>query len=73
MSILTRVEEEVRLQAGRSPSGIAHIVMAWIAAVFMVGIILIKMLPFMVYGILEPFEQERNPLIHGSQKAAIRR
>jgi hypothetical protein len=45
---LTRVEEEVRIQAGRSPSGIAHIVMAWIAAVFMVGIILIKMLPFMV-------------------------
>jgi len=44
---LTRVEEEARLQAGRSPSGIAHIVMAWIAAVFMVGIILIKMLPFM--------------------------
>jgi hypothetical protein len=44
----TRVEEEVRLQAGRSPSGIAHIAMAWIAAVFMVGIILIKMLPFMV-------------------------
>jgi hypothetical protein len=44
---LTKVEEEVRLQAGRSPSGIAHIVMAWIAAVFMVGIILIKMLPFM--------------------------
>jgi len=41
------VEEEVRLQAGRSPSEIAHIVMAWIAAVFMVGIILIKMLPFM--------------------------
>jgi len=42
-----RVEEEVRLQAGRSPSEIAHIVMAWIAAVFMVGIILIKMLPCM--------------------------
>jgi hypothetical protein len=39
------VEEEVRLQAGRSPSGIAQIVMAWIAAVFMVGILLIKMAP----------------------------
>lgn len=39
-----RVEEEVRLQAGRSPSGIAHIAMAWIAAVFMAGIIMIKML-----------------------------
>jgi len=42
-----RLEEEVRLQAGRSSSGIAHIIMAWIAAVFMVGILLIKMLPFM--------------------------
>jgi hypothetical protein len=42
-----RVAEEVRLQAGRSPSGIAHIAMAWIAAVFMVGIIAIKMLPLM--------------------------
>jgi hypothetical protein len=39
-----RVEEEVRRQAGRTPSGIAHIAMAWIAAVFMAGIILIKML-----------------------------
>jgi hypothetical protein len=39
-----RVEEEVRRQAGCSPSGIAHIAMAWIAAVFMAGIILIKML-----------------------------
>jgi hypothetical protein len=45
---LARVEEEVRLQAGRSSSGIAHVAMAWIAAVFMVGIILIKMLPLMV-------------------------
>jgi hypothetical protein len=41
----TKVEEEVRLQTGRSSSGIAHVAMAWIAAVFMVGIILIKMLP----------------------------
>jgi hypothetical protein len=41
-----RVEEEVRLQAGRSPSGIFHTALAWTAAVFMVGIILIKMLPF---------------------------
>lgn len=39
-----RVEEEVRRQAGHSLSGIAHIAMAWIAAVFMAGIILIKML-----------------------------
>jgi hypothetical protein len=44
----TRVEEEVRLQAGRSPSGIVHAALAWTAALFMVGIILIKMLPFMV-------------------------
>ena len=42
-----RVEEEVRLPAGRSRSGIAHIAMAWVAAVFMIGIILIKMMPFM--------------------------
>lgn len=42
----TKVDEEVRLQAGRSPVGISHIVMAWIAAVFMVGIILIKVMPF---------------------------
>jgi hypothetical protein len=41
-----KVEEEVRLQAGFSPSGIVHVAMAWIAAAFMVGIILIKMLPF---------------------------
>lgn len=43
----TRVEEEVFLQAGRSSSGIFHSALAWTAAVFMVGIILIKMLPFM--------------------------
>jgi hypothetical protein len=41
----TKVEEEVHLQAGRSPLGVPHIVMAWIAAVFMIGIILIKILP----------------------------
>lgn len=39
-----RVEEGVRQQAGSAPSGIAHIAMAWIAAVFMAGIILIKLL-----------------------------
>jgi len=43
----TKVEEEVRLQAGRSPSGIVHAALAWTAAAFMVGIILIKMLPLM--------------------------
>lgn len=39
-----RVEEGVRQQSRRSPSGISHIAMAWVAAVFMAGIILIKML-----------------------------
>ena len=43
----TKVEEEVRLQVGRSPSGIVHAALAWTAAAFMVGIILIKMLPLM--------------------------
>jgi hypothetical protein len=42
-----RVEEEVLLQVGRSPSVVFHAALAWTAAVFMVGIILIKMLPFM--------------------------
>jgi hypothetical protein len=37
-----RVEEDVRTQAGRYPSGIAHIVMAWVAAAFMAGIIVMK-------------------------------
>jgi len=45
----TRVEEEVRIQAGHSRSGIFHSALAWTAAVFMVGIILIKMLPFMAW------------------------
>lgn len=43
----SRVEEEVLLQAGRSPSGIVHTALAWTAAAFMVGIILIKMMPYM--------------------------
>ncbi len=43
----SRVEEAVRLQAGGEPLRSAHIAMAWIAAVFMVGIILIKVLPCM--------------------------
>ncbi len=42
-----RVAEEVRLREGCPPSGVAHIAMAWVAAVFMVGIIVIKMLPLM--------------------------
>jgi len=40
-----KVEEEVRVQSGHSRSGIANIVWAWIAAAFMVGIILMKMVP----------------------------
>jgi hypothetical protein len=45
---LEKVEEEVRLQSGRFRTGIANIVSAWVAAAFMVGIILIKILPFVV-------------------------
>lgn len=37
-----RVEEDVRTQAGRYPPGIAHAAMAWVAAAFMVGIIVMK-------------------------------
>jgi hypothetical protein len=37
-----RVEEDVRTQAGRYPSGFAPIAMAWVAAAFMVGIIVMK-------------------------------
>jgi hypothetical protein len=43
-----RVEEEVRLLTGRSLAGVAHIVSAWVAAAFMVGIILMKIFPFVV-------------------------
>ena len=41
-----RVEEGVRLQVGHSPSGVFHPALAWTAAAFMVGIFLIKVLPF---------------------------
>lgn len=41
----TKVEEELLLQAGRSPSGIVHAALAWTAAVLMIGIIFIKTLP----------------------------
>jgi len=37
-----KVEEEVRTQAGRYPPGLAHVAMAWVAAAFMVGIIVMK-------------------------------
>ncbi|MHB9096962.1 MAG: DUF6585 family protein [Syntrophales bacterium] len=43
-----KVEEEVRLQAGRSVTGIAPVVSAWIAAAVMIGIILLKVFPFIV-------------------------
>ena len=45
---LEKVEEEVRLQSGRSRVGIANIVSAWVAAALMVGIILMKIPPFVV-------------------------
>jgi len=45
---LERVEEEVRLQAGRSVTGIAPVVSAWIAAVAMIGIVLLKVSSFIV-------------------------
>ena len=41
-----RVEQDVRLQAGRSLTGGAHIVVAWVAAVLMMVMILMKLLPF---------------------------
>jgi hypothetical protein len=41
-----RVEQDVRLQAGRSLAGIANIVAAWVAALLMMAMILMKLLPF---------------------------
>ena len=43
-----RVEQDARLQAGRSLTGVANIVAAWVAAVLMIMMILIKLLPFIV-------------------------
>ena len=43
-----KVEEEVRLQMGRSLSGVAHIVLAWVAVALMIGILLIKTIPMLV-------------------------
>jgi hypothetical protein len=40
-----RVEKDVLLQAGRSLVGIANIVAAWVAAVLMMAMILMKLLP----------------------------
>lgn len=42
-----KVEEEVRLLSGRSPVGIAHVVLTWVAAALMLGIILTKAVPFL--------------------------
>jgi tetrahydromethanopterin S-methyltransferase subunit F len=41
-----RIEQDVRLQAGRSLTGIANIVAAWVAAVLMTAMILMKLLTF---------------------------
>ena len=43
-----KVEEEVRLQADRSAAGIAPVISAWIAAAVMIGIVLLKVSPFIV-------------------------
>lgn len=43
-----RVEQDVRLQAGRSLTGGAHIVVAWVAALLMMVMILLKLLPCIV-------------------------
>jgi tetrahydromethanopterin S-methyltransferase subunit F len=43
-----RVEQDVRLQAGRFLTGVANIVAAWVAAVLMMVMILMKLLPFIV-------------------------
>jgi hypothetical protein len=41
-----RVEEDARQQAQRSSAGIASMVPAWIAAVFMIVMIIVKLFPF---------------------------
>ena len=41
-----RVEEDCRLQAGRAVTGLATIAPAWIAAAAMIGIIFLKLFPF---------------------------
>jgi hypothetical protein len=42
-----RVEEECRTQPGRAVTGIATIAPAWIAAAAMIGIVILKLFPFM--------------------------
>jgi hypothetical protein len=43
-----RVEQDVRLQAGRSLTGGANVVAAWVAAALMAVMILMKLLPLIV-------------------------
>jgi hypothetical protein len=45
---LEKVEEDCRLQAGRAVAGIANIASAWIAAAAMIGILLLKLFPFII-------------------------
>jgi hypothetical protein len=45
---LEKVEEDVRLQTGGTLAGIAHVILALVAAVMMIGIILIKLIPFFI-------------------------
>lgn len=45
---MERVEEDCRPQAGRAVTGIAAIAPAWIAAAAMIGILLLKLFPFIV-------------------------
>jgi hypothetical protein len=45
---LEKIEEDCRLQAGRAVAGIANVASAWIAATAMIGIILLKLFPFIV-------------------------
>ncbi|MBU0574896.1 MAG: hypothetical protein KJ704_01455 [Proteobacteria bacterium] len=44
---MEKVEEEVRLLRGRSPVGIIHVVLTWVAAALMLGILLTKAVPFL--------------------------
>jgi hypothetical protein len=46
-----RVDQDVRLQAGRSLTGGAHIVAAWVAAVLMMVMIFMKLLPLIVLSL----------------------
>jgi hypothetical protein len=45
-----RVEEDCRAQTGRAAAGSAATVPAWIAAAVMIGIILLKLFPFVLWS-----------------------